>query len=893
MTTVLNDFEEGAAAGGSGITITAANSAGPGELAFTSTGGTSPTAPRFSTAQAAHGSYSGLITCPSSDTSLIRLDSGFTSPATTWFRQYVYIPTAPTGLPMYVGAIYSTASAAYCMYFGVTTSGYLFMTALPGSTTTTGSTTVATGQWIRLEGYCTGGPSTGAIELKLFNTMDAATPDATITATSQDVTNYPVRLYIGNVIAGSSPTSWYYDDVAMSNTGYIGPAVVPAVGLVQAATPTLNTQSITFARNITPGNSVVVCMSRNNAWTAPITISGNGNTLTLAKVSANNFCAVYYYSNVGASPGATITAASGAAVLYAYEVAGPITLDQAVASSTFGGSAGTTWTASTATLAQATEFAAGVVYGISGPSSIAGTASGWTEEATEANAAVSGYEVTAATSALTYSGTFGSASTYEACLCTFSPASTSFSGSPTTGITLAPSATGASARSSSRTTGVALTPTASGSVVPYSGSPSTGVVLGHSAAGASQRLSSGTAGVTLTASCTGSMGSSSFTGAATTGITLTAGVLGSLTDEAGSALDLESGLTLDLEAGAGGGVVPFAGSPSTGITLTLLAAGTSVRAASRTAGITLAPTATGGAVTSGSVTAGITLAPSATGTAVTPKNLFMSLASQAGTDEYGNPYLQGMDLIALPGLTNVLSVSDTSGDKMAGIDSSGNISSAGSVSAASDVLIGGVSLAGWMASVNASLSIIAQYIVDNPGSGSGGSTAHTELFYPAATWSYWYTAGLRGENVSMTHGYYGDPANWEYSYIQWAVGSLGNNLNTVLNYTVTDVSLRLYNQHSWYSSGMYFGLHSSVSLGAGPGGYSSILNPGGSFIAEGAMVTYDLSSSMWAPLKSAGVTYTVLAPDTADQTNYGWYGYFYGGGGSPSYMPLLTVSYDH
>ena len=220
---------------------------------------------------------------------------------------------------------------------------------------------------------------------------------------------------VGTVSAGANVQGVA---AAVSVQGGTGTAAGAGPALVQAATPTLNTQSITFGSNITPGNSVILAMSRNNGFTAPVTITGNGEVLTLAEVTANNFAAVYYYSGVGASPGATISAASGAAVLYAYEVPGAITLDQAVTSSTFGGSTGSTFTVS-ATTTSASEFWCGVVYAISGPSSIAGPGGPWTNEATEANAAVSGYEVAAATGTATYSGTFGSASTYEAIVCTF------------------------------------------------------------------------------------------------------------------------------------------------------------------------------------------------------------------------------------------------------------------------------------------------------------------------------------------------------------------------------------------------------------------------------------------------------------------------------------------
>lgn len=180
------------------------------------------------------------------------------------------------------------------------------------------------------------------------------------------------------------------------------------------------------------------------------------------------------------------------------------------------------------------------------------------------------------------------------------------------------------------------------------------------------------------------------------------------------------------------------------------------------------------------------------------------------------------------------------------------------------------------------------------GSGSsGGSSAqtYTEYFYPAATYSYYSGSGLRGQNISMYHGAYQGESDYQYSYINWASGSLGNNLNTVLNYSVSKVSLRLTNLHSWYNNGMTVGLHSSTSLGGAQGVYSSILTS--MFISEGNTFDFVLGGSTWAPFKAGGTTYMVLAPDSSNLHNLGWYGYFYGKGSNTGNEPRLTVVYTH
>ena len=180
-------------------------------------------------------------------------------------------------------------------------------------------------------------------------------------------------------------------------------------------------------------------------------------------------------------------------------------------------------------------------------------------------------------------------------------------------------------------------------------------------------------------------------------------------------------------------------------------------------------------------------------------------------------------------------------------------------------------------------------------SGGGGSTqTYTETFYGTGSWSYRTDGGLRNTNGDMYQGAYSGEGGYQYSYIQFAQGSRGNNLNAVLNYTVNWVSLRLTNLHTWYSGGMTIGLHSSTSLGGAQGTYSSILNPGGWNISEGATYTWpNVPSAVWSPFKAGGTTYLVLSPDAGDLENLQWYGYFYGGDGSDSYMPLITVNYTH
>jgi hypothetical protein len=181
-------------------------------------------------------------------------------------------------------------------------------------------------------------------------------------------------------------------------------------------------------------------------------------------------------------------------------------------------------------------------------------------------------------------------------------------------------------------------------------------------------------------------------------------------------------------------------------------------------------------------------------------------------------------------------------------------------------------------------------VLGTGGTGGGtGKQTYTETFYPSETWSYYASEGLRDTNGNLYHGYYGDPSNWEYSYIQWAAGSLGHNLNTVLGYTVNWVTLKVTNLHTWYDNGMTFGIHSSTTLGGGIGTYSVLL--ASEFISEGNTYNYTIGSGVWSPFAAGGTTYMVLGPDSPDTNNYAWYGYFVGG--TSGNCPRIQVNYTH
>lgn len=172
---------------------------------------------------------------------------------------------------------------------------------------------------------------------------------------------------------------------------------------------------------------------------------------------------------------------------------------------------------------------------------------------------------------------------------------------------------------------------------------------------------------------------------------------------------------------------------------------------------------------------------------------------------------------------------------------------------------------------------------------SGGATpqTYTEYFYPTNTYAY-DQYGLKTHNGSMYQGCYSGNNYDDHSWMVFGTGSRGNSLSTVLNYTVQSVKLRLLNQHSWYNSGMTVSLrYGNPGLPGGTGNISGELTNW--HINEGQMIAHTLGSSDWSAWKTSGRWVVLKAGNlSADR-----YGYFYGGGGSNSYMPQFQVVYTH
>jgi len=172
---------------------------------------------------------------------------------------------------------------------------------------------------------------------------------------------------------------------------------------------------------------------------------------------------------------------------------------------------------------------------------------------------------------------------------------------------------------------------------------------------------------------------------------------------------------------------------------------------------------------------------------------------------------------------------------------------------------------------------------------AGGAQNWTETFTPAATWSYGPGGSLVSSDDVLYQGDYGGNSGYAYhSWIEWGVGSLGDNLNTVLNYSVQSVTLTLTNMYSYYADGTTVSFHSGTTLG----NLTTVSNELQNWaMGEGQTLATELIGTAWAPFKAGGLTYTVLHPPSSSLAlNYAGY---WAGPDIPAQQPLLTVKYNH
>jgi hypothetical protein len=264
---VVNNTLEG---GTNGTTLSVANSGGTSGSAFNGvTIGTGATF-AFDNARAAHGAMAAKVSTGSTAALADAQWSGALGNQTEiWGRIYVYL----TGLPAATINVVTIKNGSQ-VEGGVNITSTGKVAIFDGASgTATGTVTVGTNQWVRIAFHLMANASNGAVDAKLFNTMDATTSSdaASIAsaATGQKFTSYE----LGLTTATANVSAFWVDDLQINNTGWPG----PSGGTLTATTSA--TPSVSATLNGT---------DQTPSFTLPITLSdltGTGNGWNLAITS--------------------------------------------------------------------------------------------------------------------------------------------------------------------------------------------------------------------------------------------------------------------------------------------------------------------------------------------------------------------------------------------------------------------------------------------------------------------------------------------------------------------------------------------------------------------------------------------------------------------------------
>lgn len=292
--------------GTSGTPVTTANSGGGSGTAFDAIDTPYGGSVVYSSAQAAHGSLSGLCNCNISGNATVVWSTSLTSSGLSqaWFREYVYLEALPPsgGTTWIMAAETGTSGPASAMRILVNSSGQLQILNAAGSLVSTSTVTVSAGAWFRIEGYVTGSDTAGQVQLKIFLTKDAGSPDETDTTNTTNTGGTITALDYGLVNSsgnGNNP-SFYIDDLGASATGYLGPAV-PAVKTGDVML--LNVQIV----NQQAGPPDLSFSGGGGDWTlVPIT-DGSTNPQVQSAVGYYMFSYAYQRVATEADIGATVT----------------------------------------------------------------------------------------------------------------------------------------------------------------------------------------------------------------------------------------------------------------------------------------------------------------------------------------------------------------------------------------------------------------------------------------------------------------------------------------------------------------------------------------------------------------------------------------------------------
>jgi hypothetical protein len=174
----------------------------------------------FSTAQAAHGSVSMLV---STGVSALAYGGYTLSSATTdYVRCYIRLTALP-GVVQILTRYLSGASQS--LRVNVKAAGTLEVRDAGNSVVGTTTSAVSINTWWRLEMFTTFSATVGAVQLRLYNTADGTSITDSLNLSGLTLTANATALRFGVGAAAASVPTTYYDDIAVEGATWHGPAV--------------------------------------------------------------------------------------------------------------------------------------------------------------------------------------------------------------------------------------------------------------------------------------------------------------------------------------------------------------------------------------------------------------------------------------------------------------------------------------------------------------------------------------------------------------------------------------------------------------------------------------------------------------------------------------------
>lgn len=220
---LTNNFEGGT----NTTTISTVNSGGASGYAFDSNPGTAPT---FSNTQTAHG---GMAMAPvTSAQSMVSWGTklvAFGAPTEFWARFSFFLTgTASTNVPIMYHRDQTDTNNLTGIRINTGTTG-IGITANGSTAVTNLTNTVPLNTWVRFEMHSLISGGNATCDVQYFASLDSMIPTETQTITAATAATGFGSIRMGNNVAQT--TTFWYDDLAASTTGWIGP--VDTLGLAQ------------------------------------------------------------------------------------------------------------------------------------------------------------------------------------------------------------------------------------------------------------------------------------------------------------------------------------------------------------------------------------------------------------------------------------------------------------------------------------------------------------------------------------------------------------------------------------------------------------------------------------------------------------------------------------